>query len=189
MFTSLISGGLLGIVGSLFTNLFDFYKKKQEDKQKLALKQQADTQALADKRLDIEMMDKEYAFRESIADKEMEKDLQVSADSLQTASYQMDKATYVNKKTVGGFTNFLLGMVDVLRGLVRPVMTGYMVWEVHVMRVTVESLIAKAGIDIMTATVALGIYTNIVDLILFLASASFSWWFGTRSKATAKTKK
>jgi hypothetical protein len=34
----------------------------------------------------------------------------------------------------------------------------------------------------MTAPVAMDIYQMIVDMTLFLAAASFTWWFGTRLK-------
>ncbi|MGA6925664.1 MAG: hypothetical protein WBY88_08280 [Desulfosarcina sp.] len=175
MFTALISGGLLGTIGSVFTNVFDFFKKRQQDKQELELR-----------RLDIQMMDKEYSHRKSIAAIDMETELTKSADALLAASYAADKATYANKGKLGPVSNLLMVLVDLLRGLVRPVMTGYMVYEVHIMRGTVEGILSSAGIDALTAPVALDIYKSIVDMILFLAAASFTWWFGTRLKARDK---
>lgn len=171
MISTLISGGLIGVIGSIFTNIFDFFKKRQDNKQEIELR-----------RLDIQMMDKEYQSRERIASINMETEMEKSADAILTASYAADRATYANKSKLGPVSNFLMVLVDLIRGLVRPVMTAYMVWEVHHMRGTVEQIIATTGLDAMTAPVAMDIYQMIVDMTLFLAAASFTWWFGTRLK-------
>ncbi len=171
MLTSLLSGGLLGVLGSIFTNLFDFFKKKQDDSQALALR-----------KLDMEMMDKEYSYRENLATTEMETELQKSADTLVAASFAMDKSTYANKSKMGTFGNLLMVIVDFCRGITRPGLTLYMVWEVRCLRVDTESIIQAAGIQAIDTAQALAIYNNIVDMILFLACASFTWWFGTRIK-------
>lgn len=171
MITSLISGGLLGLIGTICTNLFDHFKKKQDINKEISLRE-----------LDIKMMDKEYQFREGIAQMHMETAMKTSADALMAASYEADKAAYSQKGKMGVFSTLLMVMVDFCRGMTRPGLTLYMAWEVHCLRIETSVILSGAGMEVLDTAQALMIYGRIVDMILFLASASFTWWFGTRLK-------
>jgi hypothetical protein len=174
IFSSLASGGILGAIGSGITNLFDFLKQKQANKQ-----------ALEVRKLEIAVTDKRHEHELTLAGMKQTMDLQKGADKIQAASYGTDRATYTDTKSANWVSQILLTTVDVLRGLVRPAMTGYMVWEVHVLRSSVEAILTNSGVTLISAPQALAIYGDIVNMILFLASASFSWWFGTRIKNKA----
>ncbi len=171
MLTSLFSGGLIGVLGSLLTNLFDFFKQKQKDKQSIELK-----------RMDLEMMDKEFSCRIQKSEIEANTSMEVSADSSFIQSYKHDTRSYSKGIILSWFGRTLLVLVDVFRGIIRPGLTLYLIYLVSKLQVDVHALIVRAGVDVVVTAEALEIYMNIVKMILFLSSLSVSWWFGTRGK-------
>ncbi|MCP3923011.1 MAG: hypothetical protein GY714_10535 [Desulfobacterales bacterium] len=171
MLTSLFSGGLVGVLGSLLTNLFDCFKQKQKDNQSIALR-----------KIDLEMMDKEYSCRIHKSEIEANTSMEVSADNTFLQSYKHDTKSYSKGLILSWFGKALFVLVDVVRGLIRPLLTLYLIFLVSKIQTDVHALIVKAGVDVVVTAEALEIYMNIVKMILFLSSMSISWWFGTRGK-------
>lgn len=175
MLASLLSGGLVGLLGSIFTNVTDLFKKRQEHKQELALR-----------KLDIEMMDKEYQYQQRSAELEADTRLQESADDLVSASYEHDQRSYSKGFTPSIVGRFFLVLVDVIRALIRPVLTGFLIWQVHATRLEVQEVLSRAGIAGINLVEALAIYKEVIQMTLFLASVAITWWFGTRPPKQGK---
>ena len=160
---SLLSGGLLGVVGSGLTNLLDFFKKRQDHKYNLELR-----------KLDLEAMDKEF-----------EAQREVSADKLVETSYQHDMSTTAglhDKIEKGKISSAVILFIETVRSLIRPVLTIYLIILVHLIHGEAQDIIEKAGIQNIDLMEALMIYDDITKMILFLSSMSVAWWFGSRSK-------
>jgi len=100
------------------------------------------------------------------------------------ASIAADRATYSEKivdKMGGGaaVVGFLLALVDVIRGLVRPAITLYFVYFVAKLWADVKvDILAK--IKTVGETMGVMLTVRVVDAALFLALTAVGWWFGTR---------
>ncbi|GAB6178067.1 hypothetical protein JCM16814_29580 [Desulfobaculum senezii] len=169
---SIVSGGATGILGSLFKGIGDYMKRKQEMKHEREMR-----------KFDMEMMDKEWEYRDRAATREGEVRLQESADALKAASYANDQATYSRGLDIKlKFSRFLLVLVDVVRGLTRPVLTGYMLWLIWDTRRAVDSALVAAGADMLDVATAMDLQKRIICTILYLGSMTVAWWFGDRGR-------
>ncbi len=169
--TSLLTGGLTGVIGSLFSNISDIWKRHQDRKQELELK-----------KLDMQMMDKEWEYRSRQTEVEGENRVRESADNLREASYAHDSLRYATGlKIKSAWLSGLLVLVDVVRGLIRPALTVYLIWLVRNTRAEVRAVIdAAGGVQALDVTTAVQVYRSIVEMILYLAATCVTWWFGTR---------
>lgn len=171
----LITGSAFGLLASAVTNLFGLVKQKQVNAQEVTLR-----------RLDLEAMDKEYQFRDREAVREMETTLSLSADTLVAESFGHDVASYSKGVKPSALGTLLLVIVDFIRGLTRPGLTIYLIWQVHATRTEVQGVLDAIGSSALDAMAALDIYREVVKMTLFLASAAISWWFGSRAKNPGK---
>jgi len=98
------------------------------------------------------------------------------------ASIAADRATYSEKiadKIGRAAAGFLLALVDVIRGLVRPAIPLYFVYFI-------AKLWADVKVDILAKMQTVGetmgamLTVRVVDAALFLALTVVGWWFGTR---------
>lgn len=172
---SIMAGGATGIVGSLLKGVGDFFRRRQEMAHERSMR-----------KLDMEMMDKEWEYRDRASAREGEVRLQESADDLQAASYEHDQATYSDRFDIKLTLNrVLLVLVDVVRGLTRPALTAYMLWLVWDTRCEVHQVLAGAGLDRIDVATAMDLDKRIVCTILYLASLCVTWWFGDRNRKAA----
>jgi hypothetical protein len=127
------------------------------------------------------MMDKEWEYRDRASEREGETRLVESGDDMRAASFKADRLAYARGLNLNSlWLKASLVFVDVVRGLVRPGLTLYLVWVVQATRSETEAIIRAAGLETINATQALTIYSATVDMLLFLAATAVTWWFGTR---------
>lgn len=97
---------------------------------------------------------------------------EISSVELQKASYETDKASYG------------IIFVDAIRGLTRPVLTLLSVvllgWLAYHLTVIVDTQ------QLLTQDEVAKVYHRLLDSVIFLSSASFSWWFGSRPSGVSK---
>jgi len=167
--TSLLSGGVTGIFGSVVSNITDYFEQKRKNQQEIKLRE-----------LDIQEMQKEYEARKQVAA------VKTSAET-QQASYEHDSRSYSKGLDIkSAWVKIFLVFVDFVRGMVRPALTLFLIWLVWDTRQEVQMIIDQAGLDALSPEQAIGIYSAIVDMILFLASTAVTWWFGTRPRKSQK---
>jgi hypothetical protein len=169
MLTSLISGGLLGVIGSIFSNTTGDFEKKQELKQQIELK-----------KLDLEKMDRVHEYQLKGKNIDADVKMEESADDVQEQSYSHDNMSYSKGQKFSWLGRILLVLLDITRALVRPALTLFLIWQVHETRMEVKTILDAAGIAGLSLEESLSIYREIVQMILFLASTATCWWFGTR---------
>ena len=181
--SSILAGGATGLLGVIAQRWAD-YKNKQLDLE-AARDRMTHEAAMRDK--DALIMDKEWAGRMRVADIEADAKKDTAESAVFPASFQHDKATYsagVLDKLKGWWgqcIRFLLGLVDVFRGFVRPGLTVYLCAVTTLMYLEANR---RLGAD-LTAAQALELVKMIVATVLYLTTTCVLWWFGTRNRQAA----
>lgn len=163
---SLSSGGITGVLGSVVTNVADFFEQRRKNQHELELR-----------KLDIQEMEKEYEYRKDVT-------AQKTQAASQQKSYEHDSRSYSSDtKLKSGWLKAPLVFVDFIRGMVRPALTIFLIMLVWMTFNKVQGVIDSAGMDAIRPEKAMTIYATVVDMILYLASTAVCWWFGTRPRS------
>lgn len=164
--SSLFAGGATGVLGSIVTNIADFFEQRRKNQHELELR-----------KLDIQEMQQEFEARKKIQAQES------SAKTTQT-SYEHDSRSYVgDMKIKSPWLKAGLVFVDFVRGLVRPALTIFLIILVWTVFLQVQEVLNAADVDPIPVSDALAIYSTVIDMILYLASTAVTWWFGTRPRS------
>ena len=174
---SIFSGGLTGILGAVITK-FAEYQQRQQD---IKVLQISNEHELKLRDADAKIMEQEWNGRERLALVEGETQQQVASDEAFAQSYHMEPKRYSDFKESPWLIRFMLGLLDVVRGGVRPGLTIYLAaltttiyWQFQAM---IETFAIQPSSDQAMATLNLMIST-----FLYLFTTAFLWWFGTRNK-------
>lgn len=166
----ILGGGATGLLGTGMSLLFGWLKDRGERSERLE-----------QRRLDIEHDRVEFESRERVADREATRDEITSADALQRASYEHDKAAYSTGTKLTKAQNWLMVVVDLLRGIIRPALTIILLWCIWDTRTEVMAVIEQSSIgNVIPTAKALEIYRELVSTIMYLGTTCVSWWFGDR---------
>ncbi len=177
---SLFAGGATGLLGVLFQRAFDWLHQRELGKQK------AQDQAfeLEKRKIDIQVTQAEWAGRTRVAETEAGAAKDVAESNAFAVSQFKEPERYSAAGSVTPAQNWLLVLLDVARGIVRPALTVYLcalttyiLWQVRQL-ISVENLEAKDVLDI---------WQLVVNTILYLWTTCTLWWFGTRNKQAAPT--
>jgi hypothetical protein len=179
--SSIFSGGLTGLLGVAFQRFFDFLKVKQE----LEMKRIDHEHEVNMRRIDGELMAQEWAARTQVATIEATARETVAAETSFASSFNMEPKQYSARAKIGPVTGFLLVLLDVLRGIVRPGLTIYLC--VITTMIYIEARTIMAGLTFITAD-AIKVHDHIISTILYLTTTCVLWWFGTRNSQKAPTK-
>ncbi len=93
-------------------------------------------------------------------------------------SYKHDDFKLPDQVQIGPVSSFLLVMVEVLRGAIRPCSTIYF-------QLLVTALGVWAGVVLYDQRAVLDapvVMPRIVNMVLYLACTSTCWWFGIRGQ-------
>jgi len=168
---SLLSGGATGVIGSIVTNVSDYFEQQRKNQQEIELR-----------KLDIQEMEKEYEYRSQVA-------AQKTQAAAQQTSYDHDSRSYSSDmKVKSGWLKAPLVFVDLIRGLVRPALTIYLIALVWFVFQQAQGVLQDAGLETLKPQEALAIYSTIIDMILYLAATAVTWWFGTRPRQNQSKK-
>lgn len=192
--TSVFGGGATGLLGVLFQRYFDL-KAKQQDVELVKLNN-LHAQELA--RIEADKENRLAQSAQKVAEEEAQSRLQLAevdaqskADEAAARSYMLsvesDRATYLDPKSQARskFARLAMTTVDAVRGLIRPVLTIYLVVIASMMFCWAKELAAQNGCPV-NCDKSMELVTNIVNTLLYLTSTCVVWWFGVRP--TAKTK-
>jgi hypothetical protein len=173
-----ILGGLTGLIGSAVTAFFT-YKTKKIDLEMI----------IKTKELDIKLAEKEHEFALQQTSIEAEAAVEKAAEATLQASYAHDRATYFtpfagvieNHPWLGIPFAIFFALVDLLRGLIRPSMTVYMVILVTVMYLQGVRLLEAQGYEAIATDSAMLFVHRLIDLVIYLTATIMAWWFGDRT--------
>lgn len=149
--TSIVTGGATGLLGTAIGGVTQYFQRRQQHRQEVELR-----------RLDAEIVRAEGASAEKVAAIEGETSRDAAAWKALTASHEQAGVRWSD-----GESRWLV-LVDVVRGLTRPFLTF--------------ALLGMVGACWWTAPPELRaeIQPRIAATLLYLATASLLWWFGSR---------
>lgn len=151
-----LSGGVTGLIGTVISGGMKFFENKQKHGHELAIME-----------MELKQMDKEAEIAKDIKELDMEgKDRQAAWSALE-ASYKESTS-----RMSTGDSQWLV-MVDVVRGLMRPVITLGLLILMAVIYFTVAQ--DMAGPDNVPVQI------TIIATVLYVGTTAVLWWFGTRN--------
>ncbi|NPA72691.1 MAG: hypothetical protein GXO35_07665 [Gammaproteobacteria bacterium] len=170
-FGAAASGGILGLFG-VGAKMWASHKAEQAkfaydiamrkaDREEMSLEHQfkmKETEANANRDIAVAEQDRLATETQAAADVEL------AEMDLRTQSYANDKTAY------GG------GLVDTIRGLMRPALTVYFAL---LMALITYQLFQITGQMVGSAT-AQYLLKEVINTCIFLATTSVTWWFGSR---------
>ena len=160
--TSTGAGGIIGVVGSWLT--------KREERKNIQLQFERDVK-LAEIRKDEAKIEADHEL--ALADKQIERaqvEGSVAIDQAEVEAFS--KGLKEQSKTYG------IKAVDGIRGLMRPVITVYLLVIATLLTLKINELVG--GLDSLEMSELKGIYDNVINQMLFLTATAVTWWFGSR---------
>ncbi len=172
--TNVLSGGVTGLAGAGI-QLYAQYKTKQLDMQ---LEKQRGELELAKRDKDLLIVKAENEGKFKIAEKEGETAKAVAETEAfgKTLFHEPERysSTQVTKNQM-----WWLVLLDVLRGVTRPLLTIYLCALTTYIWWQVRQLLTTEDLD---GQDVLEIWKLVVNTILYLTTTVVLWWFGVRNK-------
>lgn len=185
-----ILGGVTGLVGNIVTGVMNYKTMK--------LKNQHD-QAMVT--LETNAMKEEAKMQIEITKAEIEGAVELADAQAYAVSQKLGNAPMFSEKWIdrlfsveGKFGRFFaipcaivlalaFGFVDWLRGFMRPAITVYLTGMTTVITWMAWEIMKKHGLDSMSVQEAIGIYNQVVSIVIYLTVSCITWWFGDRRTA------
>ena len=155
---AILSGGATGLLGTAISAGIGYVERRQRHQQELELR-----------RIDLKMTEAEAASAERVAAIEAE-----SAQSTAELRAIEQSHRQAGERWSSGDSAWLVA-VDVVRGLIRPLLT-----------VAFLALAAAIYFRLPAAAEAPDVAGRMIDTVLYLATTTTLWWFGTRPKHAPK---
>lgn len=178
---SILSGGATGLLGVLVQRWAD-HKKQQMD---LEVLREQNRHALALREVDIRLTDREWAGRVAVAREEGEARVQAADAAAFGATLTAEPVRWAEGAGPDGRLGragwFLMILLDVFRGVVRPGLTVFLCWITTRIYYQTQQLLETYGAS-LTAADLVGIIRLVIATILYLTTTCVLWWFGTRNR-------
>lgn len=153
---SVLTGGATGLIGTVISGGMKFFENKQKHGHELAIME-----------MEIKQMGVEAQIAKDVAELEMEGKDRTAAWAALEASYKESTSRMSTGESAW------LVMVDVVRGLMRPVITLGLLIMIGAIYFTVA--VDLVGPDGTPMTVF------IINTVLYVGTTAVLWWFGTRN--------
>lgn len=174
--STIFAGGATGLIGVVFQRFFDYQNKKQD----LIAARDRMAHEVKLREADAKIMEQEWKGRTQVAEVEAA-GKEAVADSQAFAASFNEPIRYSENVKTGPVTGFLLVLLDLTRGIVRPGLTLYLCWIATQMYNEQRAL--ATIIDASTQPEAIiGMLRLIIETLLYLFTTCVLWWFGTRNK-------
>ena len=185
-----ILGGVTGLIGNAFTTWFKYKNAKMEyDHEENMVK--LETQAMIqESQMQIEVTKSRIEGEIELADAAaFQISQKVGSEKLFHEKWidMIMQAGESSKwfgwvfKLMGVLISAAFAFVDWLNGAMRPTLTLYLVGGSSYITYLAWQIMQQAGIDTMTATQAVGIFSQVTSTMIYLAVSAVTWWFGDRT--------
>jgi hypothetical protein len=181
-----IFGGVTGLLGTVIGQIFKYKTAKIENEHERGMLQ-LETQAM------IQEAEMQIQVTKSRVEGEIElAELSSYEESIRSGQKSMFGKGWLDKMFVipgkmGAVAKFFavfiaiaFAGVDILRSLMRPVLTIYTMAAASYLTYLAWTIMKATGLDSMTLIQAISLYTQVTDAIIYLAISAFTWWFGDR---------
>lgn len=172
----IFGGGATGILGVIAQRYFD-HKNKQLDSEMMRAKMGHE---LALRKIDAEIMDREWQGRVRVAEVEGE-GREAAADAQAFSASFNEPARYSADVHPSKAQGWVLVILDFIRGIVRPGLTMYLCALVTVIYFQARAIIGEG----VPGDRAYDLLNMIIGTILYLLVTCVCWWFGVRNKQKA----
>lgn len=192
MIWSSILGGITGLFGNIVGAFFK-YKQGQLDIEKTKLQ---NAHELEMTKAETEAMVTEAKANIKITEATVEGKVDIEDSKAYLTSQQEGNKNLFDNKWIDGLLNqtgwwkiitlplasliaTLFGLVDFIRMLIRPSLTVYLVGVTSYITWMAWKIMHTAGVAITSAQ-AVGIFTSVTDIVVYLTVSCVLWWFGDR---------
>lgn len=153
-----LSGGVTGLIGTVISGGMKFFENKQKHSYELAIME-----------VEIKQMRVEAEIAKDIAELDMESKDRTAAWAALESSYKESTS-----RMSTGESQWLV-LVDVVRGLMRPVITlGLLILMAVIYFTVAQEMAGPNGIPVQV---------TIIQTVLYVGTTAVLWWFGTRHLA------
>lgn len=180
--SAIFGGGATGLLGMVLQRLFDGVFGWLKAKQDLATFQAKAAHEIALREKDAAIMREEWAGRTRVAASESDSRKDVAASEAFGNSLLREPERYSAVQLLTPAQNWVMVILDFLRGIVRPALTVYLCALTTYIWWQVRALIRHE--DLSGAEI-LSLWRLVVETILYLTTTVVLWWFGTRNKQAA----
>jgi hypothetical protein len=195
-----ILGGVTGLIGNIISGVMNYktQKLKNEHEQKMV---ELETTAMREEaKMKIEVTRAEIEGAVELADSKIYGVSQELGNVDQFSDKWIEKLFTV-EGPIGKFfaipaaimIAISFGFVDWLRGFMRPAITMYLTGMTTVITWMAWDILQKHGVQTMTVAEAIGIFDQVISIVIYLTVTCVTWWFGDRRMAkfltNMKTKK
>lgn len=155
-------GAIIGLLGSWLTKKEEAKQLKQKYEYEAKMADIRKQEAEIELKMQMQMLDKKLEITQSEA--EIQQDI-ANADAFKESLKEQSK---IYKSQI----------VEIIRGLIRPVITIYLLAIVTYIAIKVNYLVG--GFGSFNPDELLVLYKDIINQIFFMALTALSWWFGSR---------
>lgn len=181
----LILGGLTGLIGSSITAWTNYKTQKLKNDHDIAMVEAETNAMIAETKANIEI-----TKTQTEADVEMA-DTEAYSKGIVEGNKGSFSEKWINKLFgVKGWLSFLsiptaimlsvlFGLVDFLKGLMRPGLTMYLVGMTTWITMMAWEIMNQNQVTI-TAEQAYNIFTDVINIVIYLTVSCVTWWFADR---------
>jgi hypothetical protein len=196
MLIETILGGVTGIVGNVISGIFK-YKNTKLELESIKIKNthdlamiDAETKAMIEEaKANIKITQAQVEGAVEIEDSKAFMEAQRQGNKTLLGNKWIDSLLNVKGKwgrliaiPVASIISILFGLVDFLRGLIRPVLTIYLCGVTTWVTWMAWEIMQAHGIG-MTAVQATVIFNDVTSIVTYLTVSCVTWWFGDRRMA------
>lgn len=187
MLLETILGGVTGLVGNVISSIMTYktQKLKNEHEQSILKLETAAMRAEAEANIRISKAQIEGAVELA--------DSQAYMQSMRQGNQPMFNEKWVDRLlAVEGrwriltfpfacFAAVMFGFVDWLRGFMRPALTLYLTALTTGITWMAWDILQKHGLSGMSVDEAVGIFNQVITIVIYLTVSCITWWFGDRT--------
>ncbi len=178
--TSILGGGITGIVGSVVQRVFEYKTKKLE----IEAAREKFAHEVALRKVDAEIMKEEWTARTKVADIEASAKIEVADAAAFTESLKSDNDNYLDYlDKLTPKQDWLFVILEFVRGSIRPFLTVYLCGVTTLIYLKAAKIM---NADVILPGMAYDLLMNIINTVLYVTTTCVLWWFGTRNKEQKK---
>lgn len=176
-------GILTGLIGNAFTAFFNLKTQKLKNEHEQTMVKLETEAMIAETQANIKVTEaKVQGELLTLEEANYGKNLELGNKSL--VSSEMINKLFDSPWTawLGSFLVFMMGVTDVLRGIMRPGLTLYLVGLTSWLTWYASDLLSgKEGL--MDVLQAQAIFSEVVRIVIYLTVSAVTWWFADRQLA------
>lgn len=155
-------GAVIGTIGA--------WVQKREDRKIKQMEYDHDL-----KRMDFQIQESRLEHEQALALADKEIDKAKTEGEIQQELGELDAFT---QSITAGAKETGIAFVDAVRGLMRPIITSYLLIISTVLAIKINTLVG--GLGSLPQDDVFVLYSDIINQVLFLTMVAVTWWFGTR---------